>query len=149
MSDNITSILNNSVVRNALKQSWEVSQPGPVGCHEEGGFIMRDSTGKLNVERWASGTQNAISVPLHSNCFRKGQEIVATFHTHPNVGSEFIQGPSETDKRAVRDDPNLKGTFYQGELVVSAQTIFHIAQTGQVSKITNTQNYFTDKGGMI
>ncbi len=40
----------------------------------------------------------------------------------------------ETDRRAVRDDPHLKGTFYEGEFVISAQTVYRIARTGQVSE---------------
>ena len=71
-------------------------------------------------------------------------DIVATFHTHPNTGSDYLQAPSETDKRAVRDDPDLKGTFYQGELVISHETIYLIAPNGQVSEVGNTQEMFAE-----
>lgn len=67
---------------------------------------------------------------------------MATFHTHPNTASDYVQEPGETDKRAVRDDPHLKATFYESEFVISAQTIYRIAPTGQVSEVTKTVDYF-------
>lgn len=84
MPDKATSILNDPVVRAALRQAWEDSQPGLTGGHEEGGFILRDSDGNLSVECWPHGQQNSITVPPHPNCRINGQDIVATFHTHPN-----------------------------------------------------------------
>ena len=62
-------------------------------------------------------------------------EIIATFHTHPNIGNNYRQEPSETDKRAVRDDPDLKGKFYVGEFVISKELIYLILPNGQVSEI--------------
>jgi hypothetical protein len=142
MSDQATSILDNPVVRAVLRQAWEDSQPGPMGGHEEGGFILRDSADNLSVERWLYGQQNSIVVPPHPDCQIDDQDIVATFHTHPNTGSDYLQEPGETDKRAVRDDPHLKGAFYQGEFVISAQTIYRITSTGQVSGVAQTEDYF-------
>lgn len=142
MSDNAMSILNDLVVRAAFRQAWEDSQPGPAGGHEEGGFVLRDSAGSLSVERWPYGQQNSIVVPPHPNCRINDQDIIATFHTHPNTGIEYLQEPGETDKRAVRDDPHLKGAFYEGEFVISAQTIYRIAPTGQVSEVAKTEDYF-------
>ena len=142
MPDKATSILNDPVVRAALRQAWEDSQPGLTGNHEEGGFILRDSDGNLGVERWPHGQRNSIMVPPHPNCRINGQDIVATFHTHPNTGSDYLQEPGETDKRAVRDDPHLKAAFCEGEFVISAQTIYRIAPTGQVSEVVKTADYF-------
>jgi len=48
--------------------------------------------------------------------------------------------PSETDKRAVRDDPDLKGAFYLGEFVISTDRIYLITPHGQVSVIENTRD---------
>ena len=142
MSEGATSILDDPVVHGALRQAWEDSQPGPTGGHEEGGFILRDSDGHLRVERWRHGQQNSIRVPPHPNCRLNVHAIVATFHTHPNTGSDYLQEPGETDKRAVRDDPHLKAVFYEGEFVISAQTIYRIAPTGQVSEVAHTADYF-------
>lgn len=143
MSNQATSILNNPAVRAALKQAWDDSQPGTTGGHEEGGFILRDSQGNLSIDRWPKGQQNSIIVPAHANSQFNGQDIVATFHTHPNTGSDYLQEPSETDKRAVRDDPHLKSTSYEGEFVISAQTIYQIAPSGQVSEVAQTKDYLT------
>jgi hypothetical protein len=43
-----------------------------------------------------------------------------------------LQEPSETDLRAVRDDPDLKGSEYVGELVISAEIIYHITPSARV-----------------
>ena len=142
MPDKATSILNDPAVRVAFRQAWEDSQPGPTGDHEEGGFILRDSAGNLSVKRWPHGQQNSIVVPPHPNCRINDQDIIATFHTHPNTGSGYLQEPGETDKRAVWDDPHLKGTFYEGEFVISAQIIYRIAPTGRVSEVAKIRDYF-------
>jgi hypothetical protein len=94
--------------------------------------------GNLNVVRWAQGVKNNIVLPPHLNCKFDELDIVATFHTHPNVGSDFLQEPSETDKRAVRDDPDLKGEFYEGEFVISQDRIYLISPNGQVSEVADT-----------
>jgi hypothetical protein len=73
-----------------------------------------------------------------------GNNIVASFHTHPNTGTDFLQEPSETDKRAVRDDPDLKGLAYVGEFIISRETIYLIAPNGQVRKVADTQALFAE-----
>jgi hypothetical protein len=105
-------LLNNSDVRAELKLAWDQSQPGPSGEHEEGGFIVRGPAGKLQVIRWPRGAGNTIEVPPHPGCSAEGLEIIASFHTHPNTRPDYMQEPSQTDKRAVRDDPELKGADY-------------------------------------
>ena len=72
------------------------------------------------------------------------QDIVASFHTHPNTGSDFLQEPSETDKRAVCDDPDLKSAAYVGEFVISQETIYFIMPTGQISEVDETQVVFAE-----
>ncbi len=67
-----------------------------------------------------------------------GLEIVASFHTHPNTGSDYLQEPSETDKRAVRDDPDLKGEDYVGEFVISQAVIYLVSPAGQVREMDDT-----------
>ncbi|MGH9848870.1 MAG: hypothetical protein ACREBD_03355 [Blastocatellia bacterium] len=85
MPASITNILNVPAVCDALKQAWLDSQPGITGGHEEGGFILRDETGKISVERWPRGAQDSIQMPPHPDCRIDEGEIVATFHTHPNT----------------------------------------------------------------
>jgi len=132
-------ILNTPAVRAALRQAWQDSQPGGTGAHEEGGFILRDLVGNLSVVRWPKGAQNSIILPPHPNCKIAERDIVATFHTHPNTGSDYLQEPSETDKRAVRNDSDLKGEFYVGEFVISQTTIYFTGPNGQVSEIGENQ----------
>ncbi len=136
---NVIAILDDSSVLAELKQAWQDSQPGSSGGREEGGFILRDAAGRMGVERWGKGTQATIRLPLHRNCQVGGKDIVASFHTHPNTGQDYLQAPSETDKRAVRDDPDLNGAVYAGEFVISQERIYLIAPTGQVSEIGNTR----------
>lgn len=102
-------ILDDLAVRSALKQAWEDSQPGTTDGHEEGGFIVGTSRGDFEIIRWPQGGLSSIALPPHPNCKIDNKEIIATFHTHPNTGADYLQEPSETDKRAVRDDPDLKG----------------------------------------
>ena len=69
-------------------------------------------------------------------------EIVATFHTHPNTGLDYVQEPSETDIRSVHDDPHLKGPAYVGEFVVANERTFLIAPDGQLSDAIATAELF-------
>lgn len=140
-----STILEEATVRNALREAWQDSQPGPASGHEEGWFILRDTAGNLRVKRWPRGGQNIIIVPPHPNCKIDDCEIIATFHTHPNTGSDFLQEPSETDRRAVRDDPSLKGMEYEGEYVISQNLIYLIAPTGQVNVVGDSQILLTSE----
>jgi len=132
-------ILEVPTIRAALKQAWEDSQPGVIGGHEEGGFILRDPAGNLSMVRWPKGAHNTIILPPHPKCKIGENYIVATFHTHPNTGADYLQEPSETDKCAVRDDPDLKGALYVGEFVISQAKIYLVTPNGQVSEVKDTQ----------
>jgi hypothetical protein len=120
------------------KPGWIPTQD----THEEGGFVIRDEDGGLSVRRWPKGLQASIQVPPHRNCVFEGREIVASFHTHPNTGSDYLQEPSETDKRAVRDDPDLKGEEYIGEFVISRAVIYLVSPAGQVREVDDTEVVF-------
>ena len=128
-------LLQEPVVRAALSEAWKESQPGLTGGHEEGGFIVLDSDGKLSVRRWPMGEGSQIKVPPHLGCAVDGLAIVATFHTHPNTGPDFLQEPSETDTRGVRDDADLKGALYIGEFVIADEMIYLITPSGAVREI--------------
>ena len=133
-------ILNNLVVKAAIRQAWQDSSPGVSGGHEEGGFITQAANGNLQVSRWQRGTQDTIRVPSHPNCKIGDEVIVASFHTHPNTGEDYLQEPSETDKRAVRDDTNLKDVNYVGEFVISQEVIFLITPAGRVRELADAQD---------
>lgn len=132
-------VLDNLVVRRAFKQAWQDSQPGLAGGHEEGGFVLKDAYGNFSIEHWPKGKQNEILVPPHPDGKRFNQDIVATFHTHPNTGPDFQQEPSLTDIRAVRDDPDLNTDVYEGEYVIARDKIYRIDKMGDVSEVGNTK----------
>ncbi|MBV9468064.1 MAG: DUF4329 domain-containing protein [Abitibacteriaceae bacterium] len=142
MAQQHDTILADPLVRAALQQAWRDSQPGMRGGHEEGGFILQDPNGDLRIMRWPTGSQSSIVLPPYSNCKIGESDIVATFHTHPNTGSEYLQEPSETDKRAIRDDPDLKGEFYEGEFIISQAMIYLVNPDGQVNEIAATGEIF-------
>jgi len=137
-------VLSNMNVRSGLQQAWTDSKLGVTGGHEEGGFVVKDMDESLSVIRWLKGTQDMIEVPPHADCKIVDLEIVASFHTHPNTGSDYLQEPSETDKRAVRDDPDLTSAEYVGEFVISQATIYLISPSGQVREIDDTQAVFSE-----
>ncbi|MEQ1603378.1 MAG: DUF4329 domain-containing protein [Pyrinomonadaceae bacterium] len=126
-------------IRTDFSQAWIDSDPGVTGGHEEGGFITVDDDGSLSLVRWTNGSQNEIILPPHKNCFVDGKDIVASFHTHPNTGSDFQQEPSLTDIRAMSDDFDLKGEFYLGEIVISEQNIYLIEPAGDYHIIGATK----------
>jgi hypothetical protein len=135
MPKSISSVLNDPTILAVFKHAWEDSLPGTSERHEQGGFILQDSEGNLSVALWPKGSQNSINLPPHTDCRFDGKDIVATFHTHPNIDAEYLQEPSETDKRAVSDDPDLKGSFYEGELVISQEIIYLISPNGLVNEL--------------
>jgi hypothetical protein len=86
------------VVLQALEQAWVDSCPDdPTRRHEEGGWIYADTTtGAISVRRATAGVR--ASVDLNLPPLVAGSVVVATFHTHPNPGSEgWETGPSRGD----------------------------------------------------
>ena len=147
MAEQYRSLLSNPLVRSALEQAWGDSRPEATGGHEEGGFILQGQDGHLSVRRWPTGAQNSISLPPHPNCQLEDKDIVASFHTHPNTDESYLQEPSETDKRAIREDPDLKGIVYKGEFVISHQTIYLVSPDGFVLEVEETKNIFPPNRG--
>ena len=137
-------IFENEIVLTEIKTAWNDSVPSISDGHEEGGFIVIDEFENLSIVRWEKGKQNEIVLPPHRNCFTRGKEIVASFHTHPNIGRDFQQEPSLTDVRAVRDDPDLKGENYAGEFVVSKDAVYLIKPSGEVIEIGKTESFFEE-----
>lgn len=137
-------ILTHPIIRAALLQAWYDSMPGETSGHEEGGFIVQDRTGEYNVHRWTRGSKDVILVPPHNDCKIGEDEIIASFHTHPNTGNNYLQEPSETDKRALQDDRNLKGVSYVGEFVISRETIYLVTPEGRVREVGDTSDFLTE-----
>lgn len=125
-------ILSNTDVQAALRQAWQDSNPGLTGGHETGGFIAQTAQGSLRVIRWSEGKLDAIPVPPHDNCKVQGEDIVATFHTHPNTGPNYHQMPGLVDRQLVRNDPNLKEAYYIGEFVITWEQVYLILPNGRL-----------------
>jgi hypothetical protein len=125
--------LNDPGICKQLLLAWIESEPGTPNAHEEGGFLLRCDDGSLLVERWSKGLQDEITVPEHEGGKWNGMTIIASFHTHPNSGVEFLQEPSPTDIRAVRDDPDLAHAGYEGEIVIASELVYVISRSGSVS----------------
>lgn len=102
-------IVNNRKTRSALDQAWKDSQTG--NPHEEGGWFNFGKGGKIEDQRWPGGQQAAISVPTRPS------NVVASYHTHPNFGPGWVQGPSGQDIR-------VAGYFNVDGLVVSKTDIY-------------------------
>ena len=134
-------VLDDDSIRDLFRQAWQESKPGTDDAHEEGGFVLRNGDGSLEVERWPRGAQNEILVPLHPGGKRGDRLIVATFHTHPNPGPDFQQEPSLTDIRAVRGDPDLRHPEYEGEYVIASDSIYHIQPDGAVKLLGETKAF--------
>lgn len=130
-----TAILADATVKAELHRAWLESSPGPRGGSEEGGFIVRQADGSLRVIRWPRGAQTSIAVPPHPEGQVDGCEIIASFHTHPNTGPDFLQEPGETDRRGVRDDPDLKQPGFVGEFVLANELIFLVTPAGSVREV--------------
>lgn len=132
-------ILDHNDIRSSLADAWQRSQPDSPKAHEEGGFIVQREDGSLFVIGWPRGVQDRIRVPAHPGGRCGNMTIIATFHTHPNSGAGFQQDPSLTDIRAVRDDPDLSHSGYEGEYVISRRLIFRILRSGDVLVLGETQ----------
>ena len=132
------SALQDKGVRAELLRAWLESAPGTANAHEEGGFILLHSDGLLAVERWPRGKQDQIEIPSHLAGRRGDAAVVATFHTHPNVGPDYLQEPSPSDVRGVTEDPDLRHREYEGEFVISRETLYLIASDGRVHPLGNT-----------
>jgi hypothetical protein len=148
-------VLSDKHVVESLAMAWRDSKPGPHGGHEEGGFVVRkpgspfevimwppssdsDVPGEFACIRWPTGRSNQIIVSSHADCQLGGCDIVISFHTHPNTGTDYQQEPSDTDIKAVRDDPHLKGPEYLGELVISRESVYHIKPDGSTRVLSRT-----------
>lgn len=135
-------------------------EPGPAGLARSGPLYRRGAghpAADGRVPRggpdphlvWDTGgpwyTFGVGDAPLDISCqapVNESPDHISTRSSLSNTGGDYLQEPSETDSRAVRDDPDLKGEFYEGEFVVSQTTIYLIAPDGRVSEIGATQAIF-------
>ncbi len=121
-----------------FRQAYEESDVGGSQPIEQGGFLLCDSdSGEVVVKRLPSSERDSLGYPLCSDGKYQGQEIVGSFHTHPNTGQEWRQEPSPQDIRLSKDFPETMGPH---QFVISRDTIYHIDNNGIVIAIGRTAN---------
>ena len=129
-------LLKDPNVKAGLKKAALDSDIGGKKPVEQGGFILEDAkTCKLSVERWPQGEGAKMQPPISKDGTYNGKKIVGSFHTHPNVGPGWKQGPSDADVNFVKNYPKTAGDDH---FVVSKETIYHIDNKGGVSEAGKT-----------
>lgn len=119
-----------------MREAYVESDVGGSRPKEQGGFLVRDSqTAFITVRRLPSSAHDSLSYPLCPNGLYQGQEIVGSFHTHPNIGKEWRQEPSPQDIRLSKEYPETMGTH---QFVISRETIYHINNDGLVTVVGRT-----------
>lgn len=119
-----------------MRKAFEESDVGGSEPVEQGGFILRDpQTGKLAVERLPSGHRSSLRYPICPEGTYRGENIVGSFHTHPNTGPDWMQEPSLQDVRLSKENPETMGPH---QFVFSATAAYHIDNEGVVSEIGAT-----------
>ena len=138
MSENISvrALFAHASVVAGMRQAYVESEVGGSQPKEQGGFLVRDvQTGIPTVIRLPSSARDSLSYPLCPNGLYQGQEILGTFHTHPNTGKEWRQEPSPQDIRLSKEYPETMGLH---QFVISRENIYHIDNDGLVTIIGRT-----------
>ena len=138
MSENISvrALFAHASVVAGMRQAYVESEVGGSQPKEQGGFLVRDvQTGIPTVIRLPSSARDSLSYPLCPNGLYQGQEILGTFHTHPNTGKEWLQEPSPQDIRLSKEYPETMGLH---QFVISRENIYHIDNDGLVTIIGRT-----------
>lgn len=114
----------NAEMRRAYMQS-SVGM-GPALAREQGGYIVSNPMSIYSIVRWPVGVNNQITVPIVPTGKIGNDKIVGSFHTHPNVGPGWVQGPSPEDIEGFKLHPSTFG--YVG-FVVSRDRIYIIERS--------------------
>jgi hypothetical protein len=72
-----------------------------------------------------------------------GQQIVGSFHTHPNAGTEWRQEPSVQDIRLSQEYPETMGMH---QFVIAKAKIYHINNDGVVTEMGFTNQLLGTQG---
>ena len=122
------SILNDPAVQRAMRQYWAASNPNDTvvaNRREQGGLIVRDSTGALSVVPFSSNATPTLCTARLNGAdftpiFQNGGTVIASFHTHTHdpgttppancnirgaqfAGAVFGDGASPADYNAVHN----------------------------------------------
>lgn len=78
---------------------------------------------------------DSLTFPICFDGTYQNQRIVGSFHTHPNIGPEWQQEPSEQDVLVSIEYPETMGPHH---FVVARDTVYHIDNQGCVSEVGAT-----------
>ncbi len=118
-----------------MRQAYVASDVGGLHPTEQGGFLVRDAQANFTAIRLPASASDSLSFPLCSNGLFQGQEIVGSFHTHPNAGPEWRQEPSPQDIRLSKEYPETMGVH---QFVISREDFYHIDNDGLVTVVGRT-----------
>jgi hypothetical protein len=128
--------------RSGLQQAWWECCPGHANAQEEGGFVLCRKTGRIDDSGRPRGRVTSIAVPRHLGCWFDGCEILARFHTHPNMGLDPV--PSGTNIQAMRDNLDLIADHYISKYVVSESIMNFIHPDSSVVRLGSPQELHAD-----
>ena len=124
-------LLGNAGVIDQLRRAFEESGVGTDRPIEQGGFIVRDPvSGAVEVIRLPARERDSLAYPICADGSHRGKQIVGSFHTHPNIGTDWRQEPSAQDIRLSQDYPDTMGPH---QFVIAREKIYHIDNDGVVS----------------
>jgi hypothetical protein len=129
-------LLSDPDVIDGIRRAYEESDVGGDAPTEQGGFILWNLVDRtFEVARVPARGRDSLAYPVCGDGNYNGKQIVGSFHTHPNTGSEWRQGPSPQDIRLSQDYPETMGP---NQFVIASETIYHIDNDGAVSEMGPT-----------
>jgi proteasome lid subunit RPN8/RPN11 len=136
MDNSAERLLDDVTIKIAIRQALLESLPGTDQPTEQGGFIVRDATTlKPVVRRLSVGQADSFQIPLCPDGRFHGEEIIGSFHTHPNIGPEWQEEPSRQDIRLVTEYPETVGAIH---FVIGMARTYSIANDGTVNVLGTT-----------
>jgi hypothetical protein len=131
-----TSLIGVPEVKRGMIQAKNDSNFGSAEKHEEGGLILKDKNGNLSTQAWPAGETDRLIPPSHPDGGVGDKEIVGSYHTHPNIGSDYRQEPSQADINWVVNNPKNAGNKH---FVISEKKIYKIDIQGNVTVVGKTK----------
>lgn len=140
-----TDLLGYTGLIDQLRRAYEESGVGTDRPLEQGGFIVRDSvSGDVEVVRLPARERDSLAFPICADGMYRGKQIVGSFHTHPNTGTEWRQEPSVQDIRLSQDYPDTMGKH---QFVIAEKKIYHIDSDGVVTEMGPTRQLLETREG--
>jgi len=131
-------LLENATIRRAFRDALLESRPGTKTPIEQGGFIVRDAgTLRPVVRRLSVGQADSFQIPMCPDGRFHGEEILGSFHTHPNTGPDWQEEPSRQDIRLVTEYPETVGPWH---FVIGQARTYCIANDGAVKILGATDD---------